>query len=61
MIDWLNHEIEKNGDRAAVVPVGRLQDLRRDVEVMQVREDLNNFQKLYSRRKSTRLTSQKRV
>ncbi len=45
MIDWLNHEIEKNGDRAAVVPVGRLQDLRRDVEVMQVREDLNNFQK----------------
>jgi epoxyqueuosine reductase len=45
MIDWLDSEIEKNGDRAAVVPVGRLADLRRDVEAMQARGDLNHFQK----------------
>ncbi len=45
MIESLKIEIGKQGDRAAIVPVHRLQNIRQDVAEVKCREDLNRFQR----------------
>jgi epoxyqueuosine reductase len=44
MLEVLKSEIAKQGDRAAIVPVHRLQNIRQDVENLKGREELNPFQ-----------------
>jgi epoxyqueuosine reductase len=53
IIDALNREVENRGDRMAIVPVGRLAEIRQDLEELKDRYELNQFQhfvldKLYS-------------
>lgn len=45
MIESLKQEVSKHGDKAAVVPVHRLQEIRQDLEELKSSQDLNNFQK----------------
>ncbi len=44
MIEALQKEIQSHGDRAAIVPIYRLQNLRQDLEALKKREALNKFQ-----------------
>jgi epoxyqueuosine reductase len=45
MIESILQEISNRGDKAAIVPINRLQDIRQDVLDLQAREALNDFQK----------------
>ena len=44
MVETLKSEIAKHGDKAAIVPIHRLQNIRQDIQDLKAREDLNNFQ-----------------
>jgi epoxyqueuosine reductase len=45
MLELLKQEIVRNGDRGAIVPVGRLREIRQDIEDLKGREPLNAFQR----------------
>lgn len=44
MIEALKQEIAKHGDKAAIIPAHRLQDLRQNLENLKANNDLNHFQ-----------------
>lgn len=45
MFDLLNQEVSKHGDKFRIVPIERLNDLKKDIEEFRNNEDLNGFQK----------------
>jgi epoxyqueuosine reductase len=45
MFGLVRQEISKHGEKAAVVPIERLQDIRQDIENLKARNNLNNFQR----------------
>ena len=45
MIQVLKKETAKHGDKAAIIPVRRLANIRQDVEELRTGEELNNFQR----------------
>lgn len=44
MVEFSKHEITKNGDQAAVIPIHRLQNIRQEIADLQRCENLNHFQ-----------------
>jgi epoxyqueuosine reductase len=45
LVEQIKIEIARHGDKSSIVPVERLRDIRRDIDVLQSRESLNAFQR----------------
>ncbi|MGE5613786.1 MAG: hypothetical protein ACM3XR_05220 [Bacillota bacterium] len=45
MYEFISRQAAEHGDRAAMIPVGRLKDIREDIEHLKARYELNDYQR----------------